>query len=112
MEEFGYFLGRWVYLMDAGDDFEKDRQKGDFNVFVKKYGPFSPGKLSEEEEKRVAVSINELQNMNTARIQAALALMPLQAFAPTIQNIVCLGLPYTQRSVLFTHTYRKGTKIK
>lgn len=112
LEEFGYFLGRWVYLMDAGDDFEKDRQKGDFNVFVKKYGPFPPGKLSEEEEKKVAVSINELQNMNTARIQAALALMPLQAFAPTIQNIVCLGLPFTQRSVLFTHTYRKGTKIK
>lgn len=30
----GYFLGRWIYFLDAADDLESDRQKGSFNVFL------------------------------------------------------------------------------
>ncbi len=34
LNTFGYFLGRWIYLMDAADDFEKDLKSGSFNPFV------------------------------------------------------------------------------
>lgn len=30
----GYFLGRWIYLMDAADDFDDDKKRGGFNPFV------------------------------------------------------------------------------
>ncbi len=29
-----YNVGKWVYLIDALDDFDKDKKKGNFNVFV------------------------------------------------------------------------------
>lgn len=32
-----YNLGKWIYLIDALDDLEKDVKRGDYNIFVKKY---------------------------------------------------------------------------
>ena len=32
--EIAYYLGKWIYLIDAIDDFDKDRKKGNFNVFI------------------------------------------------------------------------------
>lgn len=29
-----YNLGKWIYLIDALDDFDKDKKKGNFNVFI------------------------------------------------------------------------------
>lgn len=31
LKAFGYFLGRWIYLIDAADDYEKDIRRGNFN---------------------------------------------------------------------------------
>jgi hypothetical protein len=32
--EVAYSLGKWVYLIDALDDFDKDKKKKNYNVFV------------------------------------------------------------------------------
>ena len=32
-----YNLGKWIYLIDALDDFDKDKKKGQYNVFVNAY---------------------------------------------------------------------------
>ena len=32
-KNFAYLLGKWIYLIDAVDDFEKDIKKGNYNVF-------------------------------------------------------------------------------
>lgn len=32
-----YYLGKWIYLIDALDDFDKDKNSGNFNVFVNVY---------------------------------------------------------------------------
>ena len=34
LSSFGYFLGRWIYLIDAADDYDKDRRRHDFNPFL------------------------------------------------------------------------------
>ncbi len=36
--ELFYALGKWVYLIDALDDYEKDGKAGNFNPFVNAYG--------------------------------------------------------------------------
>ena len=36
-EALAYFLGKWIYLIDALDDFDKDKKKGNFNVLVNAY---------------------------------------------------------------------------
>lgn len=33
-ERVGYFLGRWIYMIDAFDDIEKDRKSGNYNPFL------------------------------------------------------------------------------
>lgn len=35
--ELAYNIGKWVYLIDALDDFDKDVKKGDYNVFINAY---------------------------------------------------------------------------
>ena len=35
--ELSYNLGKWIYLIDALDDFDKDKKSGSFNVFVNAY---------------------------------------------------------------------------
>lgn len=37
VRELAYYLGKWIYLIDALDDFDKDKKKGNFNVFVNLY---------------------------------------------------------------------------
>ena len=32
--EFSYNLGKWIYLIDAADDFDKDKKRKNFNVFA------------------------------------------------------------------------------
>jgi len=37
-EQCGYHVGRFIYLIDAYDDFEKDAMTGNYNPFLQKYG--------------------------------------------------------------------------
>ena len=37
VKELAYYLGKWIYLIDALDDFDKDKKKGNYNVFVNSY---------------------------------------------------------------------------
>ena len=39
--ELTYNLGKWIYLIDALDDFDKDKKSGNFNVFVNTYKDIS-----------------------------------------------------------------------
>jgi len=37
VQELAYNLGKWIYLIDALDDFDKDKKKGNYNVFINVY---------------------------------------------------------------------------
>lgn len=37
IKELAYYLGKWIYLIDALDDFDKDKKKNNFNVFINLY---------------------------------------------------------------------------
>ena len=43
-----YYLGKWIYLIDALDDYDKDVKKNDYNVFRLCYGSSSADKLLKE----------------------------------------------------------------
>ena len=36
--EIGFHLGKWIYVADACDDFEKDKKKGSYNVLRLAFG--------------------------------------------------------------------------
>lgn len=98
LHEFGYYLGRWIYLMDAADDLEKDVASGSFNPFAVKYGI----RDGDAEGIRAAKSrANEALNMTLARLAAAFHLMDLNSFGSVVQNVVLKGLPEMQKELLF-----------
>ncbi|WP_101697904.1 DUF5685 family protein [Clostridium minihomine] len=98
LEQFGYFLGRWVYLMDAADDIPKDLKKNAFNPFVRDYGLTTQS--TDEQMKEAADRCNQVLNMTVSQAIAAFQLLDLRQFASILTNIVCLGLPQMQKEFM------------
>lgn len=93
--QFGYFLGRWVYIIDAADDFDKDRLKKAFNPIVAKFPDLSL------DDKAVQSYCNGLLNQTMAQLIAAYNLMGINRFNYVIEHIIKVGMPEMQRKVIF-----------
>ena len=93
--EFGYFLGKWVYLMDAADDYHKDIKSNSFNPFVIE---LSRKNLTQKER---SCYINGLLNETVSRITGAYNLMEIKSFKAILDNLVNMGLGQMQKKILF-----------
>ena len=103
LERFGYFLGRWVYLMDAADDLMDDLKEGAFNPFIPRLGLSGKTELSCEERKAADEAMNQALNATAAQMLLAFQLIDTQNFGPILENVVEKGLPEIQREILFLH---------
>lgn len=113
LERFGYFLGRWVYLMDAADDLEEDLEQGSFNPFISRLGLSGKTAMTAEEKKRAEEACNEALNATMAQMLLPLNLLSLENFGPIVENVARKGLPEMQREILFLHANRpKKRKIR
>lgn len=110
LERFGYFLGRWVYLMDAADDLGEDLGKGRFNPFIRRLGLEGKRELSEEDRTRAEEACNAALNATAAQLLLAMNLLELGDFAPIIQNVAEKGLPQVQKEILFLHVKEKSRR--
>ena len=81
-----YNLGRWVYLIDAWDDREKDKKKGAFNPYLLLNS--SP----DDAAFGLFASLNEAQK--------AFDLLTLTKNKGLLENILFMGCPEKTRSVL------------
>lgn len=87
LSEFGYQLGRWIYLLDAADDYEKDKKRGRFNPYVS---------LSKKEDiNRLESSLNQC----LARAYDAYGLTDFKDFRGIFDNLLLLGLPTVQNKI-------------
>lgn len=107
LESFGYYLGRWVYLMDAADDLLEDMRKGSFNPFIGRLGLEGKKELSEEERKAADTACNEALNATAAQLMLAANLIEPGPFGPIIMNVAEKGLGEVQREILFLHVKEK-----
>lgn len=110
LERFGYFLGRWVYLMDAADDLEEDLREGSFNPFIRRLGLEGKKSLTTEERAQADAACNAALNATAAQLLLALNLLELGDFAPIIQNVAGKGLPQVQKEILFLHVKEKSRR--
>lgn len=99
LSQFGYHLGRWIYIMDACDDLDRDARKGEFNPLLRKFR--IEAELPAEKEKEVLLYANEALNMTMAQITGAFGLLEFIQFGPILRNIVSQGLPEMQKEILF-----------
>ncbi len=95
LDRFGYCLGRWIYLIDAADDLEKDLRSGGYNPFLKPRGDSSPPDLDAARSYAADVLDRTL-----SEAAAAYELLTLRRFAPIIANILYEGLPAVQKQAL------------
>lgn len=102
LKKFGYFLGRFIYLIDALDDLENDFKLNNFN-------PFLISKLKTNFEKSTQLpssTKNELFekafysiNLTLAQLAQTYSKINLQKLKPIVDNIILLGLMASHKRV-------------
>jgi len=100
LKRLGYCLGRWVYLIDAADDCQKDSKNGSYNVYLKKYE--QAGALTKETKEQINSSLN------FCAVEAAHMLYDLQTekHRPILENILTDGL-YNVQNLVFKENKKK-----
>ena len=86
-----YHLGRWIYLMDAWDDLGEDIKYGRYNPLDARF----QGRATEEKEYLNTTAVHSVRLAG-----AAANLMELGSWAPSVENVLYLGLPAVQSAVL------------
>ena len=83
LNQLGYFIGRWIYLMDAADDIDKDMGNGSFNPFVKRL------MIQQEEpikKKELHEYCNSVLNQTLSPAIAAYNLLKFYQYGTNIKN--------------------------
>lgn len=96
LQRLGYCMGRWVYLIDAADDLEKDRRSGNYNPFLLSAPEADLAALRE----RAGASLNG----TLAECHAAYELLTVRRFDGILRNVLDFGLPAVWEQV------KKGEK--
>ncbi len=93
LSRFGYLLGRYIYLIDALDDLEKDEKKQRFNPFLQQYTAAKMKNLS------YAPATESIQG-TIAELEKAFALLELNDWQPILENIIFFGLKQSLQKIL------------
>jgi len=88
LEQILYHVGRWIYLIDAKDDFASDKLAGKYNPILLRYG----NEGNDPELKDTMIHSLELAS-------AALQLGDFGCRMPILENILYMGLPLIQAAV-------------
>ncbi len=87
--QIGYHLGKFIYIADAAEDYEKDRKSGAYNPFVLRYGDVP---LTDDNRTTMHTSLL----LEAQELSRAVELLPYERHGTLmriIKNITYLGLP-------------------
>ena len=100
-----YHLGRWIYLVDAADDLEKDFCSGNYNPLICRFG-LTEGKLTGEARESLVLSLD-----HSIRLMAAASeLWDFGVWAPIIRATVYEGMFLVGQAVL-EGTFQAADKL-
>ena len=89
-QRFGQNIGAWIYLIDAIDDYPRDRSKGESNYYVA---------VAKDFEQALQLADFDLQNIEKTLDRIA-ALLPYRVNGSIVHNFICGGLPDMRAKVL------------
>ena len=95
LQEFLYHMGRWIYILDACDDYKEDIKRGRYNPIAARYAPVH-GVLPDNALPRLKTTLNHSNNL----LCLAFELLPENTWVDIIRNIIYLGMPDVCERVL------------
>ncbi len=96
-----YAIGKWVYLIDALDDYDKDVKNKNFNVLYNAYKEKTFNSLIKNRKRDVIFIFNSI----FAQISDNYKNIPMKYNTDLVQNIITRGIPSTTNKILL-----KGNK--
>ncbi len=93
--DIGYYLGRFVYIMDAYEDVEKDIKKKSFNPLIPRIEGYKAGdvkSISTEEWRRLSEWIKEALMLMASECAAAFEKLPIIKNVEILRNILYSGI--------------------
>ncbi len=98
----GYMLGKWIYLIDALDDFLEDIEKGCYNPIIYKYELTE--ELFQQNRREYLANIRDLGERNLflygSDLMSAVDLLEMKKNKAIIDNIIGMGLLRRAEEVL------------
>ncbi|MDE7379963.1 MAG: hypothetical protein K2N14_02820 [Clostridia bacterium] len=92
-----YDIGKWVYLADALDDYDKDVKKGRYNVLYNAFGCTS----KQEAVEKNSEEINFIFNTLFADMRMRLANIKFHFNHDLTDNIILRGIPLKTRKLVY-----------
>ena len=101
LEWIGYNIGRWIYLIDAFDDLEKDKKNNAYNPLKSRAEKSSKDELASELETTLTYTL--------ANIAAAYDILDIKRNDTILKNILYAGLCGMQTKVLNIQEEKDGS---
>lgn len=111
LKHFGYFMGRWIYIIDALDDLADDLKSGSFNPLALRFGLTADDAANKTERwEQARIFGNDSLNMSVSEAVKYYELLDLGQFKPIADNVMYLGVSEAQRSALFPPDKKRRRK--
>ena len=104
----GYFTGRYIYILDAADDYEDDIKKGNFNPLESEFGFLD----TKEKKALFADRAEKLLNQTQAQLLEVKDQLKFRRFGAILENVLFGGLEKSARSVIGKYTDKENKNEK
>ncbi len=98
--EAGYHIGRFIYIIDAVDDLEKDIKKKRFNPLIVHYGTADAAKNAMD-------AVEETLIIGSVRFSAAVGFIDSSTYTDILQNIATFGMKSVINTVYGKYAYKR-----
>ena len=95
LHRFGYLMGRWVYLIDALDDWDEDTAKGRYNPFAK-----AQQQSEKTDRKQMYLDARGTLYLTIAELRRTYDLLGIRSMDSILENVLDLGLRHTVDTIL------------
>ncbi len=98
--EAGYHIGRYIYIIDAVDDLEKDTKKNRFNPLILHFGTAKAALDALD-------AVEETLLVSSVRFSAAVGLLEGNAYTDILQNIAIFGMKSVINNIYVKYAYKR-----
>jgi hypothetical protein len=99
LKSMGYNLGRWIYVLDAFEDLEKDLKEGNYNPLTIQYG-YQKEEGLDSFKARIVDQVEFSLTFTLDNISKSFELLDLRRNREIVENIVYMGMRYRMENIL------------